>query len=761
MVLKPKTEQMSISQDEANKLLAQFANSESETIYSEVRDRVFSTLTVGTSIYAPYWFADGTDYSHDEWHQSLPDGHGKFYVRTIDFRIRMSNGLLLTHKKNSKILAFLKHLIAIQIHPRFNGSFYKPSYAQSLLTQSLYVADWLILNAERFNIYKYDLGTINKNDYTYFLSKVSDLPVNESVYQLESMTEIFIKTEIKSINEEAFRESLTHEPRLNYIPPQSVRRLNLTEDEIIRAHYIFWKKDWYRSNRGALVLRTSELLKELYKDTLHGMNQKPARLEELDIGTEYYDTEFPAVEVRRGYTEGISHKVLGAYISTLRKASTFKHEQGFHIDSSAIHSLSVKNILAGRLRKPDGRYVTAPLNVIGNGIRNSLEFIINHADNILEEVLTALTAPTEATQDEKIRIRQIYNPPEHIGAIHLVPKQWSIFRNSPTFYDDLRNATGLCELYQILVGASAYALCSMTARRHSEIVNLSSESCLKPNSNPSNKKNQNVRYSLEFQVAKTGAGEDREVIVRPIPRVIAMMIYKFQQFNNRLAASETSVKNCSLFQAISRIDGKVENITKNGLYDCLDMASDYFQAECIIGEDEVRRRHYIRPHQLRRFFAMVFFNSSSDYKISAVAWMLGHTDLESFYRYVTEVVGGRALNEAKAYALHKAIESSDENSIENLDQLVNKLKDEYNTKSIFIKSAKELNKNLGYLISEESITMEPTFEEYIRGESIEHDLLDYLRRGEVSFEPSFFEVKNLTGESVQKFTLVVKVTDID
>ncbi|OSN76533.1 hypothetical protein BV352_05434 [Pseudomonas syringae pv. actinidiae] len=45
------------------------------------------------------------------------------------------------------------------------------------------------------------------------------------------------------------------------------------------------------------------------------------------------------------------------------------------------------------------------------------------------------------------------------------------------------------------------------------------------------------------------------------------------------------------------------------------------------GKDGVLRRYYIRPHQLRRFFAMVFFNSSGDDKIHAIAWMLGHTNV--------------------------------------------------------------------------------------------------------------------------------------
>ncbi|MGF6091581.1 hypothetical protein [Pseudomonas sp. 18173] len=761
MVIKPKIEQPNISPEEAKALLEKFNNPGNLHTHDQIRDQVFSTLTVGTTIFHPYWFAVGTEYSHDVWHQELPDGHGGVYVRTIDFRVRLPNGLLLTHQKNRKLLAFIRYMMAIQVHPRFNGSFYKPTYAQSLLTKALYVADWILLNVERFKVSEYDLGIINKNDYTYFLTLVADLPINEAVYNFPSRTEKYIRQEIQSINEHDFAEAIKIEPRLKYLAPESTRRLNLTEDEIVRAHYIFWKKGWYRANRGALVLNNSDLLRVLYKDTLHGMNQRPTRFEELDAGREYYATEFDAVEVRRGYHEGLCNKELRVYIDTLRKAQSFESNDSFHIDKQAILSLSVKSILAGRTRKPDGRFSTLPLEVIGSVLHNSLEFIICHTDNILEHMLCALQKHQLNGATKKLSINESYKPLTTLDSDFPSPTRWSLYRNSPSFYSDLRNGVGLSELYQVLVGAACITICSLSARRRSELIRLDSQTCLKPDVNPNNKKNQNIQYNLEFQPAKTGAGDQRETISRPIPRVVAKIIYSFQQFNKKLAELGITPSKRHLFQSINRHDGRVTNGSEMGIYDSFDMASDYFQSECVVGEDGVRRRHYVRPHQLRRFFAMVFFNSSSEFKTPAISWMLGHTDLSSFYRYVTEVVGGRAMNEAKAYALHKAVADSVNNPIQNIDSLMKKLKLDYNTKAIHIKTSKEINEDLAYLSSENLVELEPTFEEYLRGENIEYDLLCYLRQGEISLDPSFFDIKDKDGSVIHKFTLLVKVTDLD
>uniref|UniRef100_UPI0009ACF332 hypothetical protein n=1 Tax=Pseudomonas syringae TaxID=317 RepID=UPI0009ACF332 len=100
MLEKTGEELTSLSVEEAISLLEVFDQGQTWHTAEAIRDRVLSTLTVGASLYTPYWFSADTQYEDNTWKQSLADGHGGDFTRGIDFNIRLPNGLLLTHKKN-------------------------------------------------------------------------------------------------------------------------------------------------------------------------------------------------------------------------------------------------------------------------------------------------------------------------------------------------------------------------------------------------------------------------------------------------------------------------------------------------------------------------------------------------------------------------------------------------------------------------------------------------------------------------------------
>ncbi|MGN8355245.1 hypothetical protein [Pseudomonas alloputida] len=750
--------QKHIEAEEAARLLELFERNDLWNDPGSIRDEVFSTLTIGSPIYRPYWFSEETHYALNIWHQKLPDAEGGFYEREINFHIRLANGLLLTQGKNRSLLDLFKYWIAIQVHPRFNGCFFKPLYAQAELTRVLYTIDWIILNAERFSICDFGLGLITESDYVDFLTTVADLPVSEAVYQLTSRTESYIRKEILQIDVLDFKEQVISFPALADLPSLDERALSLTDEELIKARYIFWKKGWYRPGNKCWTFRTPKLLEILYKNTLHGHRQKPNRLLELDIGLEGYATEYPAIEIRNGYIEGMTKNGVDRYLSTFRKVSSYP-DKDFYIDRDAIFSLSARRIMHSSPIKPDGRYQIAPLDVIGHGLRCSLEFIVEHADFILSNILFQISHPENHLTTGSILHHKpsLKNDKPHAD---FECTHWSINRNDIAFFSDLRRGVGLCELYQVLIGATGIAICGLCARRSGELNHLKAHTCLYPDTDPYHKSNSKTQYFLVFEGRKTGTGTNRQTLKRPIPRIVAKIIFKLKNFHSNLQERGCLRGEGKLLISMGRLDGKPSHLSKKSLYNYFDMASDFFETGTDTGKDGIKRRHYLRPHPLRRFFALVFFNSAPNNRLNTIAWMLGHTDLSSFYRYVTEVVGGRALNEAKAQKLKKLVTHEENDPLENLDSLIEKLKDDYNAKRIFINTSKELSEDLGYLSNEGLINMEPTFEEFMSGENLERDLLSYLRNGEISLEPSFFAVKSENGETIQSFSLVLKVNDI-
>lgn len=750
---KPKSETAtSLSIADAKRLLDCFHDTGEWATPEHIRAEVFSTLTIGAPIYRPYWFSKDTHYLLDIWKQELDDGDGKLITRTIDFNVRLPNGLLLTQGKNRELLDFFKFWIAAQVHPRYNGTFFKPSYAQGELTRVLYTIDWIILNAERFQICMYGLGLVNERHYTEFLISAADLPVCDAVYNFSSMTESYIRAEIQKIDWKDFSETVQRHEWMRYIPSRQMRCLNLTDEEIIFAHYIFWRKGWYKSNRGALTLKTPKLLEALYKNTLHGHRQKPNRFEDLDIGEEEYSSEFQAAESRLSYTEGLTFNGLERYISTLRKATAHANEN-FHINRNAIFSLTPRAILSGRSMKPDGRFIVAPTETISDALKSSFEFIVRNCDFILSHVFIHLKNMTKRVDGlqilEKLPVNMLL---EMEG--HYTYDRWSLTRSSESFYQDLRIGKGICELYQVLIGCICLTTFGLAARRIREVASLNASTCLYPAENPN--ENTTTQFWLVFQGAKSGAGNKRQTLRRPIPRIIAKTLYKLKEFHSSLLEQKL-IDTPRLLLSVGRITGQVSRLSRSGLYNYVEMACDFIQTHCFVDAHEIKRRYYLRPHGLRRFFALLFFNSSDNNKLTTIAWMLGHTDLSSFYRYVTEVVGVRAMNEAKAHKLARVIKHDDADEIRNLPDLVKKIRDDYNCSDVMIRTSHEVQEDLGYLSKEGLIEMDPCFEEFMTSEILEPEIFAYLNRGEITLEPNFFKLTNEQGETIYSFNLALTI----
>lgn len=139
--------------------------------------------------------------------------------------------------------------------------------------------------------------------------------------------------------------------------------------------------------------------------------------------------------------------------------------------------------------------------------------------------------------------------------------------------------------------------------------------------------------------------------------------------------------------------------------------------------------------------------------------MLGHSDAKLFYHYVTEHVTGRILQEAKANRIQASLKAG-RRDIEGLDELIQKLRKDFNTKQIHIKTYNEVFNSLTPMHEDKLIETQPGFDEYLSTYTCEGQILDYLTDGKITLEPDFFEVVGADGQVISKFNLVLKVKDI-
>lgn len=727
-----------------------------------LRDLVFSTMDAGCPITRPYWFSEDTVFNSKVWKERIVNDVGKVISRTINFEIKLYDGSMLTDSKNKPLLDTFYYWIAYQLHPRFTGGkIYDPAYAHLILTKVLQCIDWVLINGERLKICEEGLALVNQDNLINLLRDILDQPTSESIYQYSTKMSEWIKVHITEITDQDIDQEVSKHPEIKNLPLAEDMQLSLGEDELIKARVWFFKHNFYYFERDSYVLRASPIISILYENTLNGLNIKPLQFDELNVGEAFEKTEYPQVEIRSPKGEGTSYKVLNSYIAVWRRLAAIT-ETHCSIDREAILSLDKDRILSGRDIAADGRYLTAPIDVVLEALKESIEFTIQYADLILDNVFSTIEAKSKSPDT----IRSIVNYNElttgiiSANAAQLGVTHWSISRQDPDFYHKIRKNNGLAELFQILNGSIQIFVGAMMARRRDELIDLDSTKCIYPLSDPSLLANSKVLYYLEFYGNKTGAAGERETLRRPIPLKAAIFLRKLSKFNERLIDIGVLQLGCTLFQNVSRLDGSVSPLSQTAHYNNFNIACDYFELPTIQKKDKVTRRYYIRQHQLRRFFALAFFWGTDNHDLATLSYMLGHTDARQFYRYVTESVSGRVMREAKANRLQGSLNKSIDD-IEGLYLLKDMLRKSYNAKQLHLKTYEEVFGSITPLTNLRLVSTNIPFDEYMKSNSFEGEIIDFLEKGKIKLEPEFLDFIDTNGDHACRIHLVLKVKDIE
>lgn len=150
------------------------------------------------------------------------------------------------------------------------------------------------------------------------------------------------------------------------------------------------------------------------------------------------------------------------------------------------------------------------------------------------------------------------------------------------------------------------------------------------------------KYDIIYEYQKTKNSNISQFISRPIPE----KIYEFgcniidlsEYLENRIGLTFPFDSAYLFTVALTKISfyGKnpslnksmPEGIERDFIQTLLDMFSDWCQVPLIEG-----KRWYITTHQLRRLFAILYFNLTNETGIDELSWMLGHDALETTFGY--------------------------------------------------------------------------------------------------------------------------------
>jgi hypothetical protein len=453
----------------------------------------------------------------------------------------------------------------------------------------------------------------------------------------------------------------------------------------------------------------------------------------------------------------------------------------------ATKALSVRKINDLVTLRPAGRTQTLHPDVVFKLTRQSLEFVLKYQQEILDACLLALSqgasksVKTRSNKELPDKRRGKFIPDIHQNMStserghFMQTKVMSVLNEKAVKtmgirqvlpfevlaadkYNAIRNNESLFELYSVLIGSCQYLTGIISARRQDELISLASSRNLTPNKNPFEEGNEDIEYSLIFNLKKSGNGgkiSTNKIIERPITASIAKIIWRLEAFNET-AISQGVFKGKTL-GLFNNLDAKMCHLTKPKVKSFnahLDSICDYFETPLVKMSNGELRRQYVRQHQSRRFFALLFFWQKRFQGLEALRWMLGHTDMSHLYHYISSNEVGDILNGVKATVIVQGIlnKGGELEKIKSIGELKATLAKKYNAGAVIID---DLESAID-LADDDDITT-PHIDQLKSEANLESNLEELLKMGEISLEPNFFKVTDEDGQVRETFNLALQV----
>jgi hypothetical protein len=325
---------------------------------------------------------------------------------------------------------------------------------------------------------------------------------------------------------------------------------------------------------------------------------------------------------------------------------------------------------------------------------------------------------------------------------------------------DPHEANSIVYFYKVMMGAIYVLTGALNTRRVSELISLLPVGNLKPrNINPwlSNDSGNFSDFKLRFGVAKTGVGGKislRDYVERPTPLIIAKIIHKIEKYNTVfIEKGYCSIEDIALFNGIAFNNFGIHRLDTKQFNEAMSYFCDYIKTPTTV-VDGVTYRYYILEHELRKFFALLFFWSSGDKKIDSLRHQLAHSDVSYLYNYISESITGDVLNSTKAtYLSHKFrnLKSTD------LEKLNVALSNQFGVDSI------NLTTTIDFMdlyfpddVQDEDFHLSIDSDILVQQAKLEGQIQYLLDNDIIALEPEFF--KNESNEST--FHFLIKVKDL-
>lgn len=627
-------------------------------------------------------------------------------VFQVDWRVRLPDGNLLPSPPHAKLCNVFKSWLIARSHVDSTGNrWFCPQAERNILLQRpLHCMDYLLLHAEPLGLVEHGLGALTQNDLCAMLASIgSSRTIHNSVYGWSSRLTVMLRTKIAAMTRVQFRDAQARHAGLDeHIPDQSTRSTTLSEEEIIAsrawlaANGLFVQGNGYR-----LSPNTARLADELYGGTLCGRSLSLPMPEELCIGPDFRaHTEYPRAFVRSENDERRALKSLLLYVDAVKPLNLLRADG---LPAPSVDADAALRFARTLDTKPMGRFRTVAPQVVLDALRKAVEFTLDHGDDLVDSYVALARAARAAGQTVAAfaachGVGPSLTP--HCRAMGV--RSWTIepinaglnggapLLPADRWYENLRSNHGLYESLRVLYGAIKIVVGTLTARRQGELMDLVAESCLDAE-----------RTRLVFKNRKSGPGGLRETEARPIPPIGVRLIGLLERLQKNLIHIEALKEADRVFAPPRRLEPGLVVLTFAQYNADLDLFSDWAQTP--VGADG--RRIYIRQHQLRRFFAMVFFYGGGFGGMDTLRWFLGHTDVQHLWHYITETTPGAMLRSVAAeWAAYGVKHATPEAEALSEEVFVH-----FGTRDFSVLDDEALTVHIEDLIEEGRLTVQPEF----------------------------------------------------
>lgn len=606
----------------------------------------------------------------------------------IDWRVVLSDGHLLTSRRHAALARTLKAWTIVQLHPdTTNGRRMEDRVAYQRLRTVLHCIDYLLTRSEPLGLTSHGLLCLTTNELAAMVGCIaSSSHVAKSIYRWPEVLGSYLSHKARELSDGDVYSLVRQYPIIAEQAPQHSTSLGLSQATVIRARAWLWTKRLYEPDLQnpsgysfAYTPKCTTLAREIYCNTLLGSDTHLPRpvdlaLRPLSNGTTA-KARAPITNTVDSRQDSQRLRKYIAAIETLR----YLRAHGFGAPKFDANSLRV-TYAACDLKEP-GRFIIPPASAITFAIRAAIEFLLKYGDSLVDSYLAVLEQGSRSSRSTRTLRRSFCVLPFLVGsARELGIKEW----RAPRGHRNER--TGLAEAMCVLQGAILLAVSALTARRGGELTDLVAMNCL----------SQCETY-LRFSNRKSAINGLREVEYRPIPPIAVRGIQLLERCQTGLLSLGVLHSFTYLFRNPSHPEATKPS--KQGW--CLDAFCDFAQLPC----NENGERYYLRPHQLRRFFAQKFFWNAGLGSLESLRFFLGHSDPQQVYRYVTECTPGEVLRSVKVeYAVSQLRTEPESHS--NLAALV---EEHFGTTSFELVDSTALADYLARLMKNGTLVVEPQF----------------------------------------------------